>query len=84
MKKICAFKVAIFTILAGSLALAAAAQVPTSTINGIVTDPHQAVIDGYLKAKNEAFEEARQAQTHISTDLRARLDQSREHLARRP
>jgi hypothetical protein len=46
MKKIFAFKVAIFTIFAGSLTLAAAAQVPTSTINGIVTDPHQAVVNG--------------------------------------
>ena len=45
---------------------------------------HQAVIDGYLNVKKKAFEEARHAQTHISTDLRARLEQSREHLARRP
>jgi uncharacterized protein (DUF433 family) len=45
---------------------------------------HQAVVDEYLKAKKEAYEEARQTQTHVSADLRARLEQSREHLARRP
>jgi hypothetical protein len=44
--KNCAFKLMIVAILAGAVAIATVAQVSTSTINGIVTDPHQAVVSG--------------------------------------
>ena len=44
---------------------------------------NQAEIDRYLNAKQEGFEAARQSQAHVSTDLRARLHQAREDLARR-
>ena len=44
---------------------------------------NQARIDQYLKAKKEAFEEARLSQTHVSTELRARLERSREQFTRR-
>src|SRR5712691_11072669 len=45
---------------------------------------NQPEIDEYLKAKKEAFEEARRSQTHVSGELRARLEQSREQFTRRP
>ena len=45
---------------------------------------HQTEVDDYLKSKNEAYEIARRSQTHVSSELRARMEQSREHLARRP
>ena len=44
---------------------------------------HQAEIDGLLKTKQEGFEAARNSQTHVSSDLRGRLHQAREALARR-
>jgi uncharacterized protein (DUF433 family) len=44
---------------------------------------HQADIDAYLKVKQAEYEEARRSQPHISTDLRARMEQSRQHLASR-
>jgi uncharacterized protein (DUF433 family) len=44
---------------------------------------HQEEIDAYLKKKAGAYEEARRAQTHVSADLRARV-QSRGHLVQRP
>jgi uncharacterized protein (DUF433 family) len=44
---------------------------------------HQTEIDAYLKSKNEAYETARLSQTHVSSELRARMKQSRGHLARR-
>ena len=43
----------------------------------------QTAINGYLKAKKDAYEEARRAQAHVSEDLRARIEQSRQQLARR-
>jgi hypothetical protein len=53
MKKIFAFRLAIVALLACALALVTMAQVPTSTINGIVTDPHQAVVNGaHISATN--------------------------------
>jgi uncharacterized protein (DUF433 family) len=45
---------------------------------------HQAEIDLYLKTKQEDFERARRSQTHVSSGLRARLLNAREHLTRRP
>ena len=45
---------------------------------------HQADVDLYLKAKQEAFAEARHSQAHISNDLRARLERRRSQLTRRP
>ena len=45
--KLCrAFCVLLFALLLATMASAVLAQVPTSTINGIVTDPHQAVVSG--------------------------------------
>ena len=44
----------------------------------------QADIDRYLKAKQEGFEEARRSQTHVSDDLRARLNRRRTPLTDRP
>src|SRR5216683_649280 len=41
---------------------------------------HQAEIDTYLKAGKESYEEARRSQRHISSELRARIEQVREHL----
>jgi uncharacterized protein (DUF433 family) len=38
---------------------------------------HQAEIDSYLRAGQEHFEEGRRSQTHVSNELRARLDQAR-------
>jgi Carboxypeptidase regulatory-like domain/TonB dependent receptor len=53
--KNCAFKLMIVAILAGAMATVTSAQVPTSTINGIVTDPHQAVVSGsHISATNVA------------------------------
>jgi hypothetical protein len=46
MKKKLASKVAVVAILVGAIIMATRAQVPTSTINGIVTDPGQAVVTG--------------------------------------
>ena len=44
--KLCrAFCVLLFALLLATMASAVLAQVPTSTINGIVTDPHQAVVE---------------------------------------
>ena len=40
---------------------------------------HQAEIDAYLKAKIAAYEDARRSQTHVSEDLRARIERSKEH-----
>jgi len=46
---------------------------------------HQEEIDPYLKAKQDAFEEARRSQSHVSTELRERLERTKEQLAiRRP
>ena len=45
---------------------------------------HQAEIDAHLKAKQAAFEAARRAQTHVSSELRARVTHPVEHLERRP
>ena len=39
---------------------------------------HEAEINAYLKAKKAAYEAARCSQTHISDDLRARIERSRE------
>ena len=44
---------------------------------------HQAEIDAYLKKKAIAYEEARRSQTHISADLRARLDRAKAHIGQR-
>src|SRR6266567_6940670 len=44
---------------------------------------NQSGIDRYLRAKKEAFEEARRSQTHVSSELRARLEQAREQFTRR-
>lgn len=44
---------------------------------------HQTEVDDYLKSKNEAYETARRSQTHVSSELRTRIKQSREQLARR-
>ena len=44
---------------------------------------NQPKIDEYLKGKREACEEARRSQTHVSGELRARLEQSREQFTRR-
>ena len=44
---------------------------------------NQAEIDPYLQAQHEGFEVARRSQTHVSNDLRGRLNRAREHLARR-
>jgi uncharacterized protein (DUF433 family) len=43
---------------------------------------HQATIDAYQRTGEEAFEEGRRSQTHVSDDLRARLQQARSRLAR--
>jgi hypothetical protein len=43
---------------------------------------NQSGIDQYLKAKKEAFEEACRSQMHVSSELRARLEQSREQFTR--
>src|SRR5256885_10792454 len=40
---------------------------------------HQAEIDAYLKAKMAAYDDARRSQTHVSDDLRARIERSKEH-----
>jgi uncharacterized protein (DUF433 family) len=40
---------------------------------------HHAAIDAYLKQKGAAYEEARRSQNHVSADLRARIERSREH-----
>jgi uncharacterized protein (DUF433 family) len=40
---------------------------------------NQAEIDAYLKKKGAAYEEARQSQSHVSAELRARIERSREH-----
>ena len=45
---------------------------------------HRAEIDTYLKVQHAKFEEARRNQAPISDDLRARLTQARQHMARRP
>lgn len=44
---------------------------------------HQAKIDTLLKAKKQAYEQARRSQTHVSKDLRERMEQAKEHLPRR-
>jgi len=44
---------------------------------------HQAEIDAYLKAGQQDFEQGRRSQTHISNDLRARLDRARSRIASR-
>lgn len=44
---------------------------------------HQAEIDAYLKKKGAAYEVARRSQPHISTDLRERIERSREHVGQR-
>ena len=41
---------------------------------------HQVEIDAYLKAKQSSFEAARQSQTHISSELRARVTHPAENL----
>jgi uncharacterized protein (DUF433 family) len=43
---------------------------------------HQAEIDSYLRAGQEDFEQGRRSQSHISSDLRTRLDQARSRIAR--
>jgi uncharacterized protein (DUF433 family) len=43
---------------------------------------HQAEIDVYLRTGQEAFEEGRRSQTHVSDELRSRLAQARNRLAR--
>ncbi len=45
---------------------------------------HQDDVDRYLRDAQARFEEARRAQTHISDDLRARLDRRRREVVRRP
>ena len=44
---------------------------------------HQAEIDAYLRAGQENFEQGRRSQTHISSELRARLDRARGRITRR-
>jgi uncharacterized protein (DUF433 family) len=44
---------------------------------------HQAEINTYLKAKKAAYEDARRSQTHVSDDLRARIERSKERSRRR-
>ena len=44
---------------------------------------HQAEIDAYLKAGQENFEQGRRSQTHISNELRTRLDRARDRIAGR-
>jgi len=44
---------------------------------------HQSEIDAYLKKKGAAFEDSRRSQTHVSTDLRARIARSKEHVGQR-
>jgi hypothetical protein len=44
--KNCARKLAMVAILAGAVMTTTMARVPTSSINGIVTDPHQTVVNG--------------------------------------
>jgi uncharacterized protein (DUF433 family) len=43
---------------------------------------HRAEIDAYLRTGEETFEDGRRSQTHISDELRARLEQARSRLAR--
>jgi len=40
---------------------------------------HEAEINAYLNAKKAAYEEARRLQTHVSDDLRARIERAKEH-----
>ena len=44
---------------------------------------HQAEIDAYLSAGQEDFEQGRRSQSHISEELRTRLDRARGRIARR-
>jgi len=44
---------------------------------------HQLDIDAYLETKKLAFEEARRSQSHVSDDLRSRLERAKEQLATR-
>ena len=44
---------------------------------------HQAETDAYLEAKRNAFEAARRSQTHVSSELRARVTHPAENLERR-
>ena len=43
---------------------------------------HQTEIDAYLEAKKKAYEDARRSQTHIPSDLRRRIEETREHPTR--
>jgi hypothetical protein len=40
---------------------------------------NQVEVDTYLKKKRAAYEDARRSQTHVSKDLRERIERSREH-----
>jgi uncharacterized protein (DUF433 family) len=40
---------------------------------------NQAEADAYLKKKRAAYEDARRSQTHVSSDLRERIERSKEH-----
>jgi hypothetical protein len=44
---------------------------------------HQAEIDAYLTAGQEEFEQGRRSQSHISDELRTRLDRARGRIAER-
>lgn len=44
---------------------------------------HQAEIDSLLQVRKQAYEQARRSQTHVSRELRERLEQARQHLTRR-
>lgn len=44
---------------------------------------HQGEIDAYLRKKGAAYEDARRSQKHVSPDLRARIERSREDLGQR-
>jgi uncharacterized protein (DUF433 family) len=45
---------------------------------------HQDEVDTYLGAGHQEFEQGRRSQTHLSSELRTRLDQARDRIARRP
>ena len=63
--KNCVRKLVMVAILAGSATITAVAQVPTSTINGIVTDPHQGVVSGAsISASNIATGVTRETVTN--------------------